>query len=194
MSNWVQECRNAAAIMVCGFQFNPRTGRPEPRAGEWADAWWEHGLVQQAEREGWGRELRAHAILAIGKRIMFLTVGKPDDMPRFEDVVRDVDDFMPKQREWIEAARHEGLRTRLADEQRNPIDPTMTERLVNGFKANPEAASGLLRIAMGVREVEKKRLPADASRPAIEHMQRTSRNNVHRTLSGLSRRMTGETE
>jgi hypothetical protein len=196
MKPWMDRVDEAARTIVHQLKFNARLSKLEPATGTWSPAFLEHGLVQQAETEGWGRELRSYVLQQVRLKLM---AWKPEAlgmaaMPVFEEVIRDVDDLMPRDTEWIKAARHEAARATDARYRNPPVDPAMTERLVKAFKANPEAASGLLRIAMGIKEAEKRPQRIDASRPAIEHMQRTSRNNVHRTLSGLSRRMTGESK
>jgi hypothetical protein len=187
MSNWMAECKRAAAVMVCGLQYNPQTKFHEPKSGDWSPAWWEHGLVQQAEREGWSRELRAYVLGRVQHRVMEMTIGSPDLIPAYEDVIRDVDQFMPKDRAWIAAARHEAERTRLANEQRNPVDHEQTERLVKEFRRNPANAGAMLRMILGGKKAEKPRPLPNANRTLFEERHQ-------RKLSDISRRMTGETE
>lgn len=196
MKPWMDRIDEAARTIVHQLRYNQRAGRLEPATGTWSPAFLEHGLVQQAEAEGWSRELRGYVLREVRRRLM---AWKPEAkgmaiMPVFEEIIRDVDDVMPKDTAWIKATRDEARRYTDAKYARPPIDPDMTDRLVKAFKKNPEAAMGLLRIAMGIREVERPKPPTDTSRHAFEAMQRNSNNNVHRTLSGLSRRMTGDRE
>ena len=195
MRPWLDRVDDAARAIVHQLRFNPRLGRMEPATGTWAPAFLEHGLVQQAEAEGWGRELRAYVFQQVRLKLM---AWKPEalgqaPMPVFEEIIRDVDDLMPRDTEWLRYTREQAGRSMDAQYGRPPVDPAMTERLVAAFKANPQNAMGLLKIAMGVREVEAKRSLPDVSREPFEQMQRSSRNyGSHMTLTGLSRRIAGE--
>lgn len=196
MSDWVKDCRHAAAMIVCGVQQNPVTKRAEPASGQWGPAWLEHGLVRQSVREGWARDLRMFARLAVTRRVMEITKHTPSQMPRFEDVVRDVDDFLPKDREWIQAARDGAERDQLAAEYRNaksPRDTEATDRIVAAFKRDPSQAMRLLVAAMGGKpEPEKKRALPDVSRAAFDRMHQEKQDRVNAYLSEQTRRMTGE--
>jgi hypothetical protein len=196
MSEWVQQCRTAAAIMVCGFTIN-RYGKPEPRTGHWGPAWLEHGLVRKAERDGWGRELRAYATNSVATRIMQRTTGRSDGvMPAFEDVVRDVGDFLPTDTRWIDYHSERAAKYEATKEARPPVDHGLVDRLVAELKKHPDRASALLRIAMGVPQVSapaKAKWP-DVSREAFEGAQRSSRNGgMHRDVGiDYKRRAAGD--
>lgn len=211
MKPWLDRVNEAAQTIVHQLKFNPRLGRLEPATGTWSPAFLEHGLVQQAEAEGWGRELRAYVLATVKRKIMG---WRPEDkgqgtMPAFEEIIRDVDTVMPKDTEWIAYTRQQAAITTDIQYGRDPIDHELTERLVREFKRNPANASALLKIALTKRD---RKIPfqklRDVSKPAFEEMQQESPNKgIHMTrvgysehlrrairgeLTETSRRMTGE--
>jgi hypothetical protein len=100
--NYIEACDFQARKAVCAMAWNPKTKRDEimgfrfhPMIADWP-------ICQQAEREGWARELRS-AMIATVKRMMF--AGEAPDPAR----------AIPNE-EWIKDTRRHAERYRKAAE------------------------------------------------------------------------------
>jgi len=70
MTDWAAKCDWQARLFVNGAIYNPRSGRSEPQNGAWSVHFRGFPLVQQAESEGWGRDLRMLIVGEVRRRIM----------------------------------------------------------------------------------------------------------------------------
>jgi hypothetical protein len=100
---------------VNGSARNERTGRSEPLSGQWSIRFAGHPWVQQAEREGWGNDLRQAVIYAAKIRIL-----RDEDLEPIERLMPD--------RHWVEAARRRAAGYAAAAEQRANGNAVQTGR------------------------------------------------------------------
>jgi hypothetical protein len=113
--DYIALCDFQARKAVCAMRWNPKTKRDEimgflfhPLIADWP-------ICQQAEREGWARELRS-AMIATVKRMMF--AGEAPDPAR----------AIPSEK-WIEDTRRHAERYRFAAEyQKNHMPDTFNAR------------------------------------------------------------------
>jgi hypothetical protein len=131
----VRDAEWKAACFVCKTEHNPKTGRQEPIGFEFSMRFRGHPWVEQAEREGWAKELRSHLRWIVKRRIL---EGKPYSK---------IEDLMPD-RKWVEAARAQAERYAKAkewrDQQPEPPEANRLEAAVRrliGNAARKEAAA-----------------------------------------------------
>lgn len=149
-----------------------RTGKKIIHTANWAPAFRDHPTVKQAEREGWGRELRSHCVMAV-TRAMF--AGRPHHV---------IESLMPDAK-WIDHTRQNAERYALAKEWRDEViakHGSMDAFLSRGSNGKSTA-----------------RPLGSVMTPAFGNMQKTSPNrSLHRTKEGLltdiSKRMSGDSE
>lgn len=159
---FVNGMRNAAVP-----EWHEMHGRKVIATGEWSPHFQRHPWVQDAETEGWGRDLRQHCIRIVRGRIM---AGQPH---------HEIEQIMPDAK-TVAVWRTNAKRFALADEWRAGIIKTHGD--VDNY------------LSRGKRTTFKR--IADVSRKAFAAFQAASRNPVHREsiLTPTSRRMTGERE
>lgn len=68
--NYLQLVDYKARCFVNGTRAHGASGKNEPAAGEWSEAFLAHPWVVRSEAEGWGLELRTAVIAAVKQRIM----------------------------------------------------------------------------------------------------------------------------
>lgn len=105
-----------------------RDGKLTVDRGKWSAEFTALDMVRQAEREGWGKALRAHAY-RLARRDML----DPDEMRR---KFKAPQAYMPTDKNWIEAERKLAERYRLAEEWReaNPNHRAIRPVGGKGFK------------------------------------------------------------
>lgn len=108
---WVSQCDWQARMFVNGGVQNDKTNKFEPQSGAWSVHFRGHPLVQRAEREGWGRDLRMHCVAEARRLIMA------------NQEYRDVDRLMPTDKRWIEYASVQGARSKEAAKFRESLPP-----------------------------------------------------------------------
>ncbi len=105
--DWVYACDYKARCFVQGTVKNARNGgMVEPASRHWSARFITHPMVRQATLEGWDRDLRAHIVSAVRRRIM---ARQPYDA---------VEDLMPTDRRWIDHVRKEAVAFQKAKEWR----------------------------------------------------------------------------
>lgn len=147
-----------------------RTGKKIIHTAHWAPAWRDHPIVRQAEREGWGRELRSHCVMAVS-RAMF--AGRPHHQ---------IEEMMPDAN-WIKHTRQNAERYELARAWRDEM----------------VAKHGSMEAFYGrhSKHMSQARPLGSAVVQAFKAMQVASPNrSLHRTkegmLSSISKRMSGD--
>ena len=108
MRDWKEEADWKARIFVNGWIRNPRNNNQiEPKSGAWSSVFLSNEMVRMADDEGWARDLRMYLIAEVRKRIMA------------KQSHSNIDDLMPTDRKWIDYARDQAKRDRLAAEWRS---------------------------------------------------------------------------
>jgi hypothetical protein len=134
-----------AACFVCDTEHNQKTNRREPIGFKFSARFRGHPWVEQAEREGWGKELRSHLRHAVKIRIIGeMAKNNPDINVNL--IVPSISDVMPN-KAWIDAAREQAERYAKAAAWRatqpEPPEAARLEAAVRrliGRDATPEAA------------------------------------------------------
>jgi hypothetical protein len=134
-----------AASFVCETQHNPKTNRMEPLGFEFSKRFRGHPWVEQAESEGWGKELRGHLRHVIKIRIIG-EMAKGNTDINVNLIVPNISEVMPN-KAWVDAAREQAKRYAAAkawrDTQPEPADAARLEaalRRLIGKAATQEAA------------------------------------------------------
>ena len=148
------------------------TGKRIPNSGEWAPRFRGHPYVEQAEAEGWSRDLRAAVKAAVKARVM---ARRP---------YHEIDELMPP-KEWVTHQRINAERYAKAAQWRREIidqygdvDAYLTRRAGGRVQAKP--------LGSAVRETFNQMQRASPNRGL--HMSRDGE------LSEVSKRITGERE
>jgi len=110
--DFIQTCDFRSRKAVCAMAWNPKTKRDEIMGFRFNPAIADWPICQQAEDEGWARELRS-AMIATVKRMMF--AGEAPDPAR----------AIPNEK-WIEDTRRHAERYRLAAAQQAGTQPKRT--------------------------------------------------------------------
>jgi hypothetical protein len=97
-----------AACFVCETEHNPKTNRREPIGFKFSARFRSHPWAQQAEAEGWAKELRSHLRYAVKKRILGEMAKKNPDL-NVNLIVPHISEVMPD-RDWVEKAREQARR------------------------------------------------------------------------------------
>lgn len=144
------------------------TGKRIPQAGHWAVRFRDHPYVEQAEAEGWSRDLRAAVKAEVKSRIM---ARKP---------YHEINDLMPP-KDWIDHQRKNAARYTAADSWRKEIVEkwgSMDAYLSKGKSGGAPSLGSVMR-------------------NAFVQMQRSSPNRIllhEKPAVDLSKRMTGDRE
>lgn len=119
-----------ARCFVNGSKRHEKTGKIEPIAGAWSEAFRDHPYVIEAEYQGWGRELRGAVVSAVKSRI-YANKG-----------FGDIDTLMPD-RKWVDYAKQQAERARKAQQWRDETygPPGNTEEIVAGLRRRFEKGS-----------------------------------------------------
>lgn len=175
-SDPVEEVDYRARAFVNGFvdevKNGERTGKKIVHTAHWAPAFRDHPMVERAEREGWGADLRSHCVRAV---MAAMFAGRPHHV---------IESLMPDGK-WVEHISIRAERFAAANEWRDAIIEKhgSLERFLARSKKSDTTARPLGSIAI----------------PGFTELVRNSPNrHLHRTkdgaLSDVSRRMTGEGE
>lgn len=107
MTDHLKACEYRARCYVQGSAFHDKLKSVQPLSGRWSQHFANHPRVLEAERDGWGRELRSACVAECKARLFAgQDLGDPDDL-------------MPTRKEWWEATRKNAARYRAGMEFQN---------------------------------------------------------------------------
>lgn len=106
---FMRACEHRARCYVQGSAYHEKLKSVQPVSGGWSIHFRDHPRVQEAEREGWSRDLRAACVAECKRRLMAgEDLGSPDDL-------------MPTRRQWWDGVRSNAERFRAAEAFREQV-------------------------------------------------------------------------